>query len=332
MLFRVVIILAPWWILCLTHTERAEVLSREDVLQWFQGHILDSLGLRAPPRVDAPQRLDAGRVQAIPPRVLRTSQRQQADHQSQPSQETSEIILFPVSDSSCGGSDQSHFTYYFQPSAKYRRLTLAHFWFYAGEGGTDNSTAALATLTSDGKLLQVVNAPSKSSPDGWTTYVLNQTVVKGPILLQVLCPNCHCHTEKRDKIPFLHLNARPGPARSPRSVADPIPWSPLAVDLLQRPSQERPKERDCGRAEVQISFQELGWDNWIVHPKVLTFYYCHGNCSASDRASTILGITQCCAPVPESMRSLRITTTSDGGYSYKHETLPKIIPEECTCV
>nr|XP_057907545.1 inhibin alpha chain isoform X2 [Doryrhamphus excisus] len=294
MLFRDSIILAPWWILCLTHIDQAEEPSRDDVLRWFQGRILDSLGLQGP----VPQRPDAGSVQAIPRRVLTTSQRQQADHQSQPSLKTSQIILFPVS----------------------------------GEGGTDNSSAVLTLRTSDGKLLQVVNPPSMSRPDGWMTYVLNQTLVTGPILLQVLCPDCHRHTEETDKMPFLHLRAQAGPPRPPRSVPDRIPWSPSAIDLLQRPSQERPKESDCGRAEVQISFQELGWDNWIVHPKVLTFYYCHGNCSASDRAGTILGITQCCAPVPESMRSLRITTTSDGGYSYKHETLPRIIPEECTCV
>nr|XP_057907544.1 inhibin alpha chain isoform X1 [Doryrhamphus excisus] len=328
MLFRDSIILAPWWILCLTHIDQAEEPSRDDVLRWFQGRILDSLGLQGP----VPQRPDAGSVQAIPRRVLTTSQRQQADHQSQPSLKTSQIILFPVSDSSCRGSDQSQFTYYFQPSANFQRPTLTHLWFYAGEGGTDNSSAVLTLRTSDGKLLQVVNPPSMSRPDGWMTYVLNQTLVTGPILLQVLCPDCHRHTEETDKMPFLHLRAQAGPPRPPRSVPDRIPWSPSAIDLLQRPSQERPKESDCGRAEVQISFQELGWDNWIVHPKVLTFYYCHGNCSASDRAGTILGITQCCAPVPESMRSLRITTTSDGGYSYKHETLPRIIPEECTCV
>ncbi|XP_061841420.1 inhibin alpha chain [Nerophis lumbriciformis] len=304
-------------VVCWVHC-RGQELSREEVLSWFRGRVLDSLGLRGAPRVDG------GKVQAIPRRVLGISQRQLADDRSQSSLE---IILFPVSDS----CDQNHLTYHFQPSDRYQLVWSAHFWFY---GGTVNSSASLFILTSDGKLLQGLNPPSKSSPDGWMIFDVNQSLrtplVSGPFLLRVLCSNCHCHTEGADNMPFLHLHARPGSARTPRSVPGPIPWSPSAVDLLQRPSQER--LQDCGRAEVQISFQELGWDNWIVDPEVLTFYYCHGNCSAPDRTSTVLGIRQCCAPVPETMRSLRIITTSDGGYSYKHETLPNIIPEECTCV
>uniref|UniRef100_A0A4W5LIM4 Inhibin alpha chain n=1 Tax=Hucho hucho TaxID=62062 RepID=A0A4W5LIM4_9TELE len=66
---------------------------------------------------------------------------------------------------------------------------------------------------------------------------------------------------------------------------------------------------DCQREMINISFQELGWDNWIVHPKVLNFYYCHGTCSALDGTTAMLGIKQCCAT-----------------------TLPNIIPEECTCI
>ncbi|XP_061633571.1 inhibin alpha chain [Phyllopteryx taeniolatus] len=337
MLSCVVLLLGPWWINFLIHTYRAEELSREEVLLWFQHRILDGLELQGPPHV--PQGPNEERMTPIPRWVPGTSQRVWADHQSQLSQETPEIILFPRSDSSCGRSDspeQNSFTYYFQPSADYQLLMSAHFWFYAGRGVTANSSATLFILTLDGQLLQGADALSKSSPDGWTTYILDQDlsapVLGGPSLLRVHCFNCQCHNEEPDKIAFLHLHAQPGTARSPRSVPDPIPWSASAFNLLQRPSQEKIQHNDCGRAEIQISFQELGWNYWIIHPKVLTFYYCHGNCSASKQTSTILGITQCCAPVPGTMRSLHITTTSDGGYSFKHETLPNIIPEECTCI
>lgn len=215
--------------------------------------------------------------------------------------------------------------------------TSAHFWFYVGEGVSDNSSAPLFILTAAQQLLQAAEAPSKKSSDGWTTYHLDQnllsSVAKGPFLLQVRCLTCHCHPSESDKMPFLHVHAQPrGPVRSPRHAPVTIPWSPTAIDLLQRPSLDRPHYSDCHRAEIEISFEELGWDNWIVHPKVLTFYYCHGNCSAWDRTTTMLGITQCCAPVPGTMKSLRITTTSDGGYSFKYEILPNIIPEECTCI
>lgn len=217
--------------------------------------------------------------------------------------------------------------------------TSAHFWFYAGEDASDNASAPLFILTSVQQRLQAAEAPWKRSSDGWATYQLDHgllsSLATGPFLLQVRCLACQCHPSEPDKTPFLHVHAQPArasSARSRRHAPLTIPWSPSAIGLLQRPSEDKPRHSDCHRAQIEISFEELGWDNWIVHPKVLTFHYCHGNCSAWDRTASILGITQCCAPVPGTMKSLRITTTSDGGYSFKYEILPNIIPEECTCI
>lgn len=253
------------------------------------------------------------------------------------------VLVFP--DNTCANTGSpseekatSHYSYYFQPSMDNQEslVTSAHFWFYAGEGGS-NSSSPLFILTSDLQLQEVAEGPAKIAADGWTTYHLERNLhaalTQGPFMLQVRCPACNCKSNEVDKTPFLHLHARGrGPDRSPRRAASTIPWSPSAIDLLQRPSQEKPEYSDCHREEINISFQELGWDNWIVHPKVLTFHYCHGNCSAWDRTTTMLGIKQCCAPTPGTMKSLRFTTTSDGGYSFKYETLPNIIPEECTCI
>uniref|UniRef100_UPI0037E76822 inhibin alpha chain n=1 Tax=Semicossyphus pulcher TaxID=241346 RepID=UPI0037E76822 len=349
MVSRKVYILAPLWIHILTQACRGEELSREAVLSWFRERVLDGLELEEPPS-NMMQGPDGDRAlpeaRPTPQRVPRTSRTAWVRQKPRLNQDMSQIIVFPSSDSSCAHSDlapeettHSHFTYYFQPSVNDREIlvTSAHFWFYAGESASANSSAQLFILTSGQQLLQAAESPSTRSSDGWTTFDLVQNLLvfvgEGPFLLQVRCPACECHADEPDKMPFLHLLAQPrGPVRSPRRAPVTIPWSPSAVDLLQRPSQERPQHSDCHRAEIEISFEELGWDNWIVHPKVLTFSYCHGNCSTWDRTSAMLGITQCCAPVPGTMRSLRITTTSDGGYSFKYETLPNIIPEECTCI
>ncbi|XP_042369388.1 inhibin alpha chain [Plectropomus leopardus] len=343
------IILAPLWINVLTQTCRGEELSREAVLSWFRERLLEGLGLEEPPLTTVQgSNGDTAQPEArhAPRRAPRTSRTAWVNHQTSQTQEMSQIILFPSSDSSCTSTDSSpgdlsnsHFTYYFQPSVNNQEtlVTSAHFWFFTGKETQTNSSAQLFAVTSTQKLLLVADAPSKTSSDGWTTYHLDQNllapVAEGPFLLQVRCPSCQCLNNEADKTPFLHLNAQPrGPVRSTRHAPLTIPWSPSAIDLLQRPPQNRPQLSDCNRAQIDISFEELGWDNWIVHPKVLTFYYCHGNCSAWDRPNAMLGITQCCAPVPGTMRSLRITTTSDGGYSFKYETLPNIIPEECTCI
>ncbi|XP_059183613.1 inhibin alpha chain [Centropristis striata] len=318
------------WIHVLTAACSSEELPRDAVLSWFRERVLEGLGLEGPPLLVQP---GAGRAPRRTPRASRTTW---VNSQTGPSGDTLQIIIFPSSDSPCPGSDSADFTYSFQPSLQHQDsvVTSAHFWFYAGGGAASNSSAQLSILTSaQQQLLQA--AQTSSDSDGWTTFSLDLTPLdsEGPIRLQVRCPACQCHADEPDKTPFLHVHARPrGPVRAPRSAPGAIPWSPAALDLLQRPSQGGPQLSDCHRAEIQISFSELGWGNWIVHPKVLTFSYCHGNCSAGDRTRAALGMTQCCAPVPGSMRSLRITTTSDGGYSFKYETLPNIIPEECTCI
>ncbi|XP_026875970.2 inhibin alpha chain [Electrophorus electricus] len=313
---------------------------REVVLDWLKARILDGLGLDGPPphtlpslpreRVDRAARHGARRMS----RETRTERRHQ---------DGSQVILFPNSDSTCEdtsdpSSDTSptHFTYYFQssPSSQESVITSAHFWFYAGEAIAGRSTAApLFILTSVQELLQASERPWKSSPDGWTTYRLEErthaALSDGPFALQVRCPACGCYSAEADKTPFLHLHAKPrGPERARRTPR--IPWSPHAIEKLRRPSTEGAGS-DCHREQIEISFDELGWDNWIVHPKAFTFPYCHGTCASPERFTTALGLKQCCAPVPESMRSLRFTTTSDGGFSFKYETLPNIIPEECNC-
>ncbi|XP_017571284.1 inhibin alpha chain [Pygocentrus nattereri] len=319
-----------------------EDVPREVVLLWLKQRILEELGLEEPPLLTLQRPLGARVDRAAQHGASRVSRATRVERRHH--QETSQVILFPSSDSTClrtsnlsTSEASSHFTYYFQPSLDNQEsvITSAHFWFYAGEAIADATPAPLYILTSHQELLQVAKKPAKSSPDGWTTYRLDRhlhtAMEVGPFMLQVRCPVCSCYSsEEEDKTPFLHLHTRPhAPDRARRASS--IPWSPNAIEKLQRPSSEG-INTDCKREQIEISFQELGWDNWIVHPKVFNFHYCHGNCSSLERTTTLLGINQCCAPVPESMKSLRFTTTSDGGFSFKYETLPNIIPEDCNCI
>ncbi|XP_015214647.1 inhibin alpha chain [Lepisosteus oculatus] len=339
--------LIPLICLALSVSVCAEVCTREDlpkniILDWFKQRVLDALGLKEPPITSASHSASERGDLAQHPVSARVGRAAWTERR-RIHQETSQIILFPSTDSTCAHSldlpspkRTGHFTYYFQPSTNTLEsvVTSAHFWFFSGQvDEAGNSSAPLFILTTHQQLAQVAENPLKTSDDGWVTYHIakqfHPLLAEGPFVLQVRCPTCGCHSES-DKIPFLHLHTHfRGPDRSRRSS---LPWSPLAIHLLQRPSQEKPNYNDCHRAELNISFEELGWDNWIVHPKVFTFYYCHGNCSSWDRMTTILGMKQCCAPVPGTMRSLRFRTTSDSGYSFKYETLPNIIAEDCTCI
>ncbi|XP_056443523.1 inhibin alpha chain-like [Gadus chalcogrammus] len=314
-----------------------EDMPRELVLALFKDWVLGRMGLEAPPVAPA-----------LPPgwkgprrRPGRSSSAAVAEEDHKQDLDVSQVIVFPSSDSPCGRTEvrdaetATFHSYHFQPSVNPQELliTSAHFWFYAGPESNSSSPLYILNSGQHPDHLAAV-ALALTSSDGWATYDLDDhhrpaKVYSGPLTLEVRCTNRLPLIEDPDKTPFLHLRARRRVSgRWPRHA---IPWSQSAADLLQRPSQQQPESRDCWRDAVEISFDELGWGNWIVHPKVVTFSYCHGNCSAPDRGTALLGIKQCCAPVPESMRSLRITTTSDGGYSFMYETLPNIIPEECSC-
>ncbi|KAL2088129.1 hypothetical protein ACEWY4_016957 [Coilia grayii] len=328
---------------------RGDELSREVVLDWVKSRILHSLGLEEapkPPEAPRPAEQRHPEENMEPAAAHRRSSRHGrgdlASH-SREHRDIAEVILFPSTDSTCmASSDTSSssetlhngvFTYYFQPSldAQDTRVTSAHFWFHAG----DAVNAPVVMLTSSQELLKVSDTPDRRSEDGWTTYHLGKdlhgAVTEGPFILQVRCAACECLSSEPEKTPFVHLHTVPkGPERSRRAPL--IPWSPDALNILQRSSSEKTDpSSDCHIEKIDITFAELGWDSWIVHPKEFTFSYCHGTC-ATSRHSQVLGIKQCCAPVPGSMKSLRFTTTSDGGFSFKYETLPNIIPEECTCI
>ncbi|KAM4710627.1 inhibin alpha chain [Anableps anableps] len=331
----VVFVLGPLWIQGLLQVCRTEKLPRGVVVSWFRERLLEGLGLLEPPLLVEQKPNWEG---AKPARVPRTSRAVWVSQQPSPGQDISEMILFPSpADAETRENCSSTPSYHFQPSIPFQDTVVssAHFWFYAGPAV--NASSLLFILTSAQQHLQAARAPPALSSDGWATYDLDQSVLapvaEGPFLLQIQSSACQNHLTNPDKMPFLHLHVQPrAPVRSPREAPVTIPWSPSALRLLQRPSNEGAQHGDCHRDQVEISFQELGWDSWIVHPKTLTFFYCHGNCLARGQTAALLGITQCCAPVPGTMRSLRITTTSDGGYSFKYETLPNIMPEECTCI
>lgn len=91
-------ILGSLWIHVLTQACGGEELSREAVLSWFRERVLEGLGLEEPPLVHGPDR-DMAQPEArhAPRRAPRTSRTAWVNHQSSPTKETSQIILFPGS-------------------------------------------------------------------------------------------------------------------------------------------------------------------------------------------------------------------------------------------
>lgn len=115
----------------------------------------------------------------------------------------------------------------------------------------------------------------------------------------------------------------------------------------------RRRAMDCGRHVTQcckqklyISFEKLGWDDWIIYPSGYFANYCTGDCSNSYRTpdsyinfythvleeyrrlKPYVGITPCCAPTKLSPISL---IYFDQDLNIIKRDLPKMTVDECGC-
>ncbi|XP_066433462.1 inhibin alpha chain [Eleutherodactylus coqui] len=164
--------------------------------------------------------------------------------------------------------------------------------------------------------------------EDWTIFHLAPAflnyVTSGLFVLLVHCPTCPC-SEQPEHTPFLMYSTQP----SPRSRRSRIPWSPSVLEFLQRPPAPGTESTQCHRGSLNITFEELGWNQWIVHPGSFQFHYCHGTCSPNHGLRLHWG--NCCAALPSTMKPLRVTTTTDGGFSFRYETVPNLLTQDCAC-
>lgn len=214
-------------------------------------------------------------------------------------------------------------------------MTAAQLWFYTGpvivqnsplEAASNNSFPEILTLSEEGQVpLATMAMPA---PEGWTVFHFRRSffhyLSQNVFVLFIRCLGCPCVADA-EKMPFLVATTKPKTqARARRSSKE-----NFLANLTLFQHNAMPHD-NCHRTSINISFEELGWDNWIVHPSSFMFYYCHGNCSGIQ--TLIPNSQNCCAALPGTMQSLRVRTTSDGGYSFKYETVPNIITQDCVCI
>ncbi|KAE8581533.1 hypothetical protein XENTR_v10024824 [Xenopus tropicalis] len=166
--------------------------------------------------------------------------------------------------------------------------------------------------------------------DDWTVFHLAPAflnlVTREIFVLLVHCPTCPC-SDQPEHTPFITFSTHP----TQRNRRSGVPWSPSALEFLQRPPESGAGSDHCHRGSLNITFEELGWGQWIVHPGSFQFHYCHGTCSPTHGLTPALHWGHCCAALPSTMKSLRVTTTTDGGFSYRYETVPNILTQDCAC-
>ncbi|KAG8125334.1 hypothetical protein E2320_020643, partial [Naja naja] len=288
------------------------------ILAKIKAHFLDFLG-------PVPQ---DERVQGGPRGLNRRHTLDTAVSRSLEEEDISQVIAFPTQE------DEGIFTHIFQPSIHIlsREVTSAQLWFYTGpvivqnspleEAASNNSFPEILTLSEEGQVpLATMAMPA---PEGWTVFHFRRSffhyLSQNVFVLFIRCLGCPCVADA-EKMPFLVATTTP-------KAQDRARRSPRENFLATLPLYQHnaTPHDNCHRSSISISFEELGWDNWIVHPSSFMFHYCHGNCSGIQ---TMIGNSQkCCAAFPGTMQPLRVRTTSDGGYSFKYETVPNIITQD----
>ncbi|XP_059823544.1 inhibin alpha chain isoform X1 [Hypanus sabinus] len=313
--------------------------SEDAILAKVRDKILQSLGLAEAPRTCNQTRLDAPKPFSHPglERHLNQWATQQKPNKDD---DTSEVISFPITSVPCDmkleGFASGH-SYIFQLSMHPHRhlVTSAELWFYT-------RISLFAPVAREQRLAELyflvegsfVRVPGMVEVKGsWVVFHISESflpyVMHNVLVLQIRCPTCQCVADQ-SKLPFILStikSARPG--RSRRSS---VPWSLAYVNLVQRSLRPELIRDDCQRSAINITFEELGWGNWIVHPRSFIFYYCNGTCTNSNRLASSPGLSLCCTSVPGTLKPLRVRTTSDNGFTFKYETIPNIITRECGCI
>ncbi|XP_036302820.1 bone morphogenetic protein 8B [Pipistrellus kuhlii] len=154
-------------------------------------------------------------------------------------------------------------------------------------------------------------------------------------------------------VTFFRAGPGPGPIRAPRAVR-PLRRRLLKTNELPQPHR-LPGAFDgahgshgrqvCRRHELYVSFQDLGWLDWVIAPQGYSAYYCEGECSFpldSCMNATNHAIVQslvhlmkpdavpkaCCAPTKLSATSVLYYDSSNNVILRKHRNM---VVKACGC-
>uniref|UniRef100_A0A8B9GEH3 TGF-beta family profile domain-containing protein n=1 Tax=Amazona collaria TaxID=241587 RepID=A0A8B9GEH3_9PSIT len=155
----------------------------------------------------------------------------------------------------------------------------------------------------------------------------------------------------RSKQPFMvtFFRASPGPARVPRAAKAPRRRQHKKSNDLPHPNKlpgifgER--KGVCRRHELYVSFQDLGWLDWVIAPQGYSAYYCEGECAFpldSCMNATNHAILQslvhlmkpeavpkaCCAPTKLSATSVLYYDSNNNVILKKHRNM---VVKSCGC-
>ncbi|KAH9278228.1 Inhibin beta A chain [Echinococcus granulosus] len=164
--------------------------------------------------------------------------------------------------------------------------------------------------------------------------------------LIVVCPDCSSHVDPVDvNKGILEIHHRNIVRRTRRSLdtnsSQHVP--------IGNPCSPKGHKFSCCTQPFSLNLEDVGWNNWILHPKTVEPNYCHGSCQADgiqktphsdlmhlyrsqnyDRLSEVQreAMLSCCHPVKMASTSVLYV---DPDNELHMDTLHNIIVLECGC-
>ncbi|XP_012136369.1 activin beta chain dawdle isoform X2 [Megachile rotundata] len=195
-----------------------------------------------------------------------------------------------------------------------------------------------------GKTDQIVVFPNE---EGWVktdvSFTLKRWVDELRLnqAIQIACSTCSIDRDtapvsiEQTLKPFLVIHASPLPQKN----------------RPKRNSNCQPETKECCRDELYINFEDIGWNDWILHPTGYHAYFCRGSCS-NAASLTVSGspysnvirkllartgntahrkgeIVPCCSPTQLSPIQLLYV---DSNNTITQKTLPNMVVEACGCM
>lgn len=336
-------------------------------VEYVKQQILKKLRLSKPPEISIslstlPKPLINGRVLELRPGTPLEPEKAVDSFYGK----TDQIVVFPnegIADSKKCRQKSNHltgfnpaacFTFYLPNEMQFVDVTSAQLWFYKERDENDdlNQTFVLSELdhwdlNRSFEKNTIVAIFGTDIGEGWVktdvSFTLKRWVDELRLnqAIQIACSTCSIDRDtapvsiEQTLKPFLVIHASPLPQKN----------------RPKRNSNCQPETKECCRDELYINFEDIGWNDWILHPTGYHAYFCRGSCS-NAASLTVSGspynnvirkllartgntahrkgeIVPCCSPTQLSPIQLLYV---DSNNTITQKTLPNMVVEACGCM
>ncbi|CAG7825298.1 unnamed protein product [Allacma fusca] len=355
---------------CMINSQIEASMDSESVrkmrLEVIKEQILKKLGLKEPPNTT----FLANEAIPLPVALGSTLPRRRHPHFRSQDRDiddfygkTEQVIVFPEDvmptcvthrpdPSSC-------FTFKVPQENMVEKASTAELWVYKFQDGKDSRNqsfwvdeVSLYQTDMEHGAVRARNIEIKHdipSREGWIKLNLTRMIPKwlasniSEHTLQIGCKTCVIDSYESpidtegDQRPFIVINYKSSPVkkRSRRSI------------------NCSPQLKECCRESFEVSFKEIGWDQWIIAPANYNAYFCKGSCitingqaHSTARHTTVMQryigkfglsnrtaeLVPCCTATKMSPISLLLRDPENITRAIKQEILPNMVVDSCGCL